>query len=65
MIRSRLQTSGFGLREFSNEQGPEQVEGISPRLKKVDQEPLVHRYDDLIRSVQKLLTVLRNPKPGA
>ena len=42
--------------------------GLSVRLgilKKVDQEPLVRRYDDLIRSVQKLLTVLRNPKPGA
>jgi hypothetical protein len=34
-------------------------------LKKADQEPLVRRYDDLIRSVQKLLTVLRHPKPGA
>ena len=34
-----------------------------PRLR--DQEPLVRRSDDLIRSVQKLLTVLRNPKPGA
>ena len=42
--------------------------GLSARLgilKKADQEPLVRRYDDLIRSVQKLLTVLRNPKPGA
>ena len=34
-------------------------------LKKADQEPLVRRYDDLIRSVQKLLTVLRHPKPVA
>jgi hypothetical protein len=33
-------------------------------LNKTDQETLVGRYDDLIRSVQKLLTVLRNPKPG-
>jgi four helix bundle protein len=42
--------------------------GLSARLgilKKADQETLVRRYDDLIRSVQKLLTVLRNPKPGA
>jgi hypothetical protein len=41
--------------------------GLSARLgilKKADQEPLVGRYDDLIRSVQKLLTVLRNSKPG-
>jgi hypothetical protein len=34
-------------------------------IKMADQEPLVRRYDDLIRSVQKLLTVLRHPKPGA
>ena len=42
--------------------------GLSARLgilKKADQEPLVRRYDELIRSVQKLLTVLRNPTPGA
>lgn len=42
--------------------------GLSARLgilQKADQEPLVHRYDDLIRGVQKLLSVLRNPKPGA
>jgi four helix bundle protein len=42
--------------------------GLSARLgilKKADQEPLVRRYDELIRSVQKLLTVLRNPMPGA
>ena len=42
--------------------------GLSARLgilQKVDQEPLVRRYDDLIRSVQKLLSTLRNPKPGA
>jgi hypothetical protein len=31
----------------------------------MDQEPLVRRYDDLIRGVQKLLTVLRHPKAGA
>jgi len=42
--------------------------GLSARLgilQKADQEPLVRRYDDLIRSVQKLLSTLRNPKPGA
>jgi four helix bundle protein len=42
--------------------------GLSARLgilQKADHEPLVHRYDDLIRSVQKLLSALRNPKPGA
>ena len=42
--------------------------GLSARLgilKKADQEPLVRRYADFIRSVQKLLTVLRHPKPGA
>ena len=42
--------------------------GLSARLgilKKADQEPLVRKYDDLIRSVQKPLISLRNPKPGA
>ena len=42
--------------------------GLSARLgilQKADQEPLVRRYDDLIRSLQKLLSSLRNPKPGA
>ena len=34
-------------------------------LQKADQERLVRRYDDLIRSLQKLLSSLRNPKPGA
>ena len=42
--------------------------GLSARLgilQKTDQEALVRRYDDLIRSVQKLLRALRNPKPEA
>ena len=42
--------------------------GLSARLgllQKADQEPLVRRYDELIRGVQKLLSALRNPKPGA
>jgi len=42
--------------------------GLSARLgilQKADQEPLVRRYDDLIRSVQKLLSALRNPKSEA
>ncbi len=34
-------------------------------VKKADQEPLVRRLDDLIRSMQKLLTVRRHPQPGA
>ena len=43
--------------------------GLSARLgilqKEADQDPLVPRYDDLIRSLQKLLSSLRNPKPDA
>ena len=42
--------------------------GLSARLgilRSVDQEPLVSGYDDLIRSLQKLLSALRHPKPAA
>jgi four helix bundle protein len=42
--------------------------GLSGRLgilQKESQEALVRRYDDLIRSLQRLLSSLRNPKPGA
>jgi four helix bundle protein len=42
--------------------------GLSGRLgilQKTSQEALVRRYDDLIRSLQRLLSSLRNPKPGA
>jgi four helix bundle protein len=42
--------------------------GLSARLgilQKADQDRLVRRYDILIRSVQKLLSVLRKSKPGA
>jgi four helix bundle protein len=42
--------------------------GLSGRLgilQSVDQEPLVGGYDDLIRGLQKLLSVLRHPKPAA
>lgn len=34
-------------------------------LQKASEEALVRRYDDLIRSLQRLLSSLRNPKPGA
>jgi four helix bundle protein len=34
-------------------------------LRRAEEEPLVGRYDDLIRGLQKLLSVLRHPKPGA
>jgi hypothetical protein len=34
-------------------------------LRSAEEEPLVGRYDDLIRGLQKLLSVLRHPKPGA
>jgi four helix bundle protein len=40
--------------------------GLSARLgilQQADQEPLVRRYDDLIRSLQKLLSAFRNPTP--
>ena len=40
--------------------------GLSARLailQKADQEPLVRRYDDLIRSLQKLLSLLRTRPP--
>ena len=42
--------------------------GLSARLgilEKADQEPRVRNCDDLIHSVQKLLSSLRNPQPGA
>lgn len=42
--------------------------GLSARLgilQKADQELLVLRYNDLIRSIQRLLNSFRNPKPGA
>jgi four helix bundle protein len=42
--------------------------GLSARLgilQKTDDDPLVREYDDLIRSLQKLLTSLRRPKPVA
>ena len=42
--------------------------GLSARLgilQKADDELLVRSYADLIRSLQKLLNSLRNPKPGA
>ena len=41
--------------------------GLSARLgilQETDQGPLVRGYDELIRSLQKLLSALRNPKPG-
>jgi four helix bundle protein len=40
--------------------------GLSARLgilQQADQEPLVRRYDDLISSLQKLLSAFRNPTP--
>jgi four helix bundle protein len=42
--------------------------GLSARLgilEKAEQEPLVRKYDDLIRSVQKLLSSLRTRPPKA
>ena len=42
--------------------------GLSSRLgilRSVDQQPLAGGYDDLIRGLQKLLSVLRHPKPAA
>jgi hypothetical protein len=33
-------------------------------LQKADKEPLVRKYDDLIRSLQKLLSAFPSPKPG-
>lgn len=42
--------------------------GLSSRLgflEKDDQGPLMQKYDELIRSLQKLLSSIRNPKPKA